>query len=125
MTLNVVNLVGRAGANPEVKYFDSGSVLCKLPLAVNRRSRNSDQPDWFNLEIWGKTAEVAGNYVQKGKLIGIQGSLKIETWTDRNTGGQRSRPTIKVDRLELLGSKRDNDQDAVSDYSDAVSGYPE
>ncbi|MGF1588172.1 MAG: single-stranded DNA-binding protein [Pleurocapsa sp.] len=125
MTLNVVNLVGRAGANPEVKYFDSGSVLCKLPLAVNRRSRNSDQPDWFNLEIWGKTAEVAGNYVQKGKLIGIQGSLKIETWTDRNTGGQRSRPTIKVDRLELLGSKRDNDQGAVSDYSDAVSGYPE
>lgn len=125
MTLNVVNLVGRAGANPEVKYFDSGSVLCKLPLAVNRRSRNSDQPDWFNLEMWGKTAEVAGNYVQKGKLIGIQGSLKIETWTDRNTGGQRSRPTIKVDRLELLGSKRDNDQDAVSDYSDAVSGYPE
>ncbi|HEY9769916.1 MAG TPA: single-stranded DNA-binding protein [Coleofasciculaceae cyanobacterium] len=125
MTLNVVNLVGRAGAAPEVKYFDSGSVLCKLPLAVNRRSRNSDQPDWFNLEMWGKTAEVAGNYVQKGKLIGIQGSLKIETWTDRNTGGQRSRPTIKVDRLELLGSKRDNDQDAGSDYSDAVSGYPE
>lgn len=125
MTLNVVNLVGRAGANPEVKYFDSGSVLCKLPLAVNRRSRNSDQPDWFNLEIWGKTAEIAGNYVQKGKLIGIQGSLKIETWTDKNTGGQRSRPTIKVDRLELLGSKRDNDQGAVSNYSDAVSGYPE
>ncbi len=125
MTLNVVNLVGRAGANPEVKYFDSGSVLCKLPLAVNRRSRNSEQPDWFNLEMWGKTAEVAGNYVQKGKLIGIQGSLKIETWTDRNTGGQRSRPTIKVDRLELLGSKRDNDQDAVGGYSDPVSGYPE
>ena len=118
MSLNVVNLVGRAGAKPDVRYFDSGSVLCKLPLAVNRRSRNSDQPDWFQLEMWGKTAEVAGNYVQKGKLIGIQGSLKIETWTDRNTGQQRSRPTIKVDRLELLGSKRDNDPGAVS-------GYPE
>lgn len=125
MTLNVVNLVGRAGAAPEIIHFQSGTVLCKLPLAVNRRSRNSDQPDWFNLEMWGKTAEVAGNYVQKGKLIGIQGSLKIETWTDKNTGGQRSRPTIKVDRLELLGSKRDNDPGAVSDYSGAVSGYPE
>ena len=125
MTLNVVNLVGRAGAAPEIIHFQSGSVLCKLPLAVNRRSRNSDQPDWFNLEMWGKTAEVAGNYVQKGKLIGIQGSLKIETWTDKNTGGQRSRPTIKVDRLELLGSKRDNDPGAVSGYPGAVSGYPE
>lgn len=118
MSLNVVNLVGRAGAAPEIIHFQSGSVLCKLPLAVNRRSRNSEQPDWFNLEMWGKTAEVAGNYVQKGKLIGIQGSLKIETWTDKNTGGLRSRPTIKVDRLELLGSKRDND-------AGAVSGYPE
>ncbi|MBE9045045.1 single-stranded DNA-binding protein [Pleurocapsales cyanobacterium LEGE 10410] len=125
MALNVVNLVGRAGAAPEIIHFQSGSMLCKLPLAVNRRSRNSDQPDWFNLEMWGKTAEVAGNYVQKGKLIGIQGSLKIETWTDKNTGGIRSRPTIKVDRLELLGSKRDNDASEVSGYPGAVSGYPE
>jgi single-strand DNA-binding protein len=125
MALNVVNLVGRAGANPEVKYFDSGSVKCTLPLAVDRRTRNSDQPDWFNLEIWGKTAEIAGNYVTKGKQIAVQGSFKIETWTDRNTGGLRSRPIIKVDRLELLGSKRDSDSSSVGGYPGAVSGYPE
>ena len=125
MALNVVNLVGRAGANPEVRYFDSGSVKCTLPLAVDRRSRNSDQPDWFNLEIWGKTAEVATNYVKKGKQIAVQGTFKIETWTDKNTGGLRSRPIIKVDRLELLGSKRDADPGAVSGYPGAVSGYPE
>ena len=125
MTLNVVNLVGRAGAAPEIVHFQSGSVLCKLPLAVNRRSRNSDQPDWFNLEMWGKTAEVAGNYVKKGSLIGVQGSLKIDTWTDRNTGGQRSSPSIKVNRLDLLGSKRDNDSGSVSGYPGGVSGYPE
>ena len=117
MNLNVVNLVGRAGANPDIKYFDSGSVVCKLTLAVNRRTRNSDQPDWFNLEMWGKTAEVAGNYVRKGSLIGVQGSLKIETWTDRNTGKERSKPVIRVDRLDLLGSKRDVDPDAVSGYA--------
>ena len=118
MNLNVVNLVGRAGAEPDIVHFPSGSVVCKLPLAVNRRTRNSDKPDWFNLEMWGKTAEVAGNYVNKGKLIGIQGSLKIETWADSSTGEQRSRPVIRVDRLELLGSRRDNDPGAVS-------GYPE
>jgi single-strand DNA-binding protein len=125
MALNVVNLVGRAGADPDVKFFDSGSIKCTLPLAVDRRSRNNEQPDWFNLELWGKTAEVAGNYVKKGKQIAVQGSLKIETWTDRNTGGMRSRPVIKVDRMELLGSKRDNDSDSVSGYPGGVSGYPE
>ncbi|MDJ0536557.1 MAG: single-stranded DNA-binding protein [Xenococcaceae cyanobacterium MO_207.B15] len=51
MNLNVVNLVGRAGANPDIKYFDSGNAVCKVTLAVNRPTRNSDQPDWFNLGV--------------------------------------------------------------------------
>ena len=51
MGLNVVNLVGRAGGDPEVRYFDSGRVLCKLTIAVNRRSSKTDQPDWFNLGV--------------------------------------------------------------------------
>jgi single-strand DNA-binding protein len=106
MSLNVVTLVGRAGRDPDVKYFESGSVVCNLTLAVNRRSRDSE-PDWFSLEIWGKTAEVAANYVRKGKLIGITGTLKFDHWTDRNTGAARSKPVIRVERLELLGSKRD------------------
>ncbi len=116
MSLNVVNLVGRAGSEPEIRYFDSGKVLCELPLAVNRPTSRSDKPDWFKLKIWGKTAEVAGNYVHKGSLIGIKGSLVIETWADRNTGKQRSSPVIQVDRLDLLGSKRDIDPNAVSGY---------
>ena len=51
MSLNIVNLVGRAGMKPEVRYFDSGSIKCTFPLAVDRRSRNSDKPDWFNLGV--------------------------------------------------------------------------
>ncbi len=110
MSINLVILVGRVGGDPEVKYFqDSGSVVCKMTLAVARRTRNSDQPDWFNLELWGKTAEVAGNYVRKGSLIGVSGSLKFEHWQDRTTGTNRSRPVIRVERLDLLGSKRDQD----------------
>lgn len=108
MSINVVHLVGRAGRDPEVKYFDSGSVKCTLTLAVNRMKRD-DPPDWFELEIWGKTAEIAANYVKKGGLIGIQGSMKIETWSDRTSGANRSKPVIRVDKLDLLGSKRDNE----------------
>lgn len=116
MSINIVNLVGRAGGDPEVKYFESGSVLCNLTLAVNRPVKDS-QPDWFNLEIWGKTAEVAANYVKKGSLIGIQGSLKIETFTNRN-GQESSKPVIRVNRLDLLGSKRDVDPNAVGNYNE-------
>lgn len=117
MSLNVVTLVGRVGQNPDVKYFESGSVVCKLTLAVNRQTRNSDEPDWFNLEIWGKTAQIAENYVRKGSLIGVTGSLKFEHWQDRATGANRSRPVIRVDRLDLLGSKRDNESSQVDGYS--------
>ncbi len=109
MSLNVVTLVGRVGGDPDVKYFESGSVLCKLTLAVNRRTKNSDQPDWFTLEIWGKTAQVAADYVRKGAQIGVTGSLKFDRWQDRSTGANRSMPVIRVDQLDLLGSKRDNE----------------
>ena len=103
---NQVALVGRAGRDPEVRYFESGSMVANLTLAVNRRSRD-DEPDWFSLEIWGKQAQVATDYVRKGSLLGINGSFKLDRWTDRTSGKERSKPVITVDRLELLGSKRD------------------
>ena len=104
--VNSITLVGRAGRDPEVRYFESGSVVANLTLAVNRRSRD-DEPDWFNLEIWGKQAQVAADYVRKGALVGIIGSFKLDRWTDRASGEERTKPVIRVDRLELLGSKRD------------------
>lgn len=116
MTLNVVTLVGRVGQDPDVKYFESGSVKCRLTLAVRRPTRNSDEPDWFNLELWGKEAEIAANYVRKGSLIGVKGFLKFDTWSDRATGANRSSPVIKVDRIDLLGSKQDTDSSQMSSY---------
>ncbi len=108
MGINSVTLVGRAGRDPEVRYFESGTVVANLTMAVNRRNRD-DEPDWFNLEIWGKQAQVAADYVKKGSLIGITGSFKLDTWKDRNTGEDRNKPVVRVDRLELLGSKRDSE----------------
>ena len=108
MTINSVTLVGRAGRDPEVRYFESGTVVANLTMAVNRRNRD-DEPDWFNLEIWGKQAQVAADYVKKGSLIGITGSFKLDSWKDRNTGEDRNKPVVRVDRLELLGSKRESE----------------
>lgn len=108
MTLNIVNLVGRAGTDPEVKYFESGKMVCNITMAVNR-ARRDDKPDWFNLEMWDKTAEIAGEYLRKGSQFGVTGTLKLDYWKDKVTGEERSKPVIRVERLELLGSKRDSD----------------
>ena len=108
MGINSVTLVGRAGRDPEVRYFESGTVVANLTMAVNRRNRE-DEPDWFNLEIWGKQAQVAADYVKKGSLIGVTGSFKLDSWKDRVTGEDRNKPVVRVDRLELLGSKRDSE----------------
>ncbi len=103
---NRAALIGRAGRDPEARYFESGAMVANFTLAVNRRSRD-DEPDWFNLEIWGKQAQVAADYVRKGSLLGIIGSFKLDRWTDRSTGEERTKPVITVDRLDLLGGKRD------------------
>jgi len=106
--MGTIALVGRAGADPEVRFFESGSTVAKLRLAVNRRSRD-EEPDWFSLEIWGKQAQTAADYVRKGSLIGVTGSLAMESWTDKATGEIRSKPVVRVDRLDLLGSRRDSE----------------
>ena len=106
MTINSISLVGRAGRDPEVRYFESGSIVANFAIAVNRRNKQ-DEPDWFNLEIWGKQAQVAADYVKKGSLIGITGSFKLDQWKDKKTGEDRSKPVVRVERLELLGGKRD------------------
>jgi single-strand DNA-binding protein len=112
-----INLVGRAGREPEIRYFESGTIKCTVSVAVNR---NKNTTDWFNIEAWGRTAEIAAEYVKKGDLIGIEGSLKIESWTDRSSGQPRTSPIIKCDRLELLGNKRQPSNPAGS-----ADGYTE
>ena len=108
MEINTINLVGRAGREPDVRYFESGSTVANFTLAVNRISRG-DEPDWFNLEIWGKQAQIAADYVKKGSLIGITGSFKIDSWKDKNTGEDRFKPVVRVDRLNLLSSRKETE----------------
>ena len=103
--VNVAAIVGRAGRDPEARYFESGSMVANFTMAVNRRSRD-DEPDWFNLEIWGMQGQIAADYVRRGSLLGITGSLKLDHWTDRSTGEARFKPVIKVDRLDLMGGKQ-------------------
>ena len=118
MAINTINLVGRAGREPDVRYFESGTTVANFTLAVNRISKG-DEPDWFNLEIWGKQAQIAADYVKKGSLVGITGSFKIDSWKDKNTGEDRFKPVVRVDRLNLLSSRKEADN---SNFSNNNSG---
>jgi single-strand DNA-binding protein len=110
MNLNVVALVGCLGRDPETKYFDSGTVVTKFSIAVNRPKKDGVQEaDWFDCEAWGKTAEFVTNYIKKGNRVSIVGKLKQEKWEDRTTGDKRSKVMVAVDRLENL-TPRDPDQ---------------
>ena len=105
--MNVITLVGRAGRDPEIRYFESGTMVANLSIAVNAYKKDED-PDWFNLVIWGKQAQVVADYVRKGSQIAVSGRSTSEHWTDKTTGEKRSKPIVNVDRITLLGSKNDS-----------------
>lgn len=105
--VNQVVVIGRAGRDPEIRYFESGSSMATFSLAVNRPTKNKET-DWFDIKLWGRQSEIAAEYVRKGSLIGIEGQLDWDTWNDKTSGELRVKPTISANNLRLLGSKADN-----------------
>lgn len=108
--LNDATFVGRLGQDPKIKYLESGKVVANASIAVNRRGQDLP-PDWVNLVAWDGIAKVFADHVRKGDLIGVEANLKFETWTDRETGEERSKAVFQVDRLTLLGKAKGDSQD--------------
>ena len=110
-SLNSISITGRAGKDPEVRYFENGTAVAELRVAVDRIGNDHNgerkKPLWITVKIWGKSAQVAADYVRKGSMIGISGRLDEETWTDRNSGQERSKPIIAANQLTLLGGRND------------------
>jgi single-strand DNA-binding protein len=104
--VNSVVLVGRAGRDPEMRYFESGRVKTSFSVAVNRPTKEKET-DWFDIELWGRQAEIAGEYVRKGSLIGVEGRLDFNRWSG-DDGTKNVRPIIQASNIRLLGSKKDN-----------------
>jgi len=109
--MNTTTIIGRAGQDAEIKYFESGKVKTTFSLAVNRwdSKTKTEVPDWFNIEVWDKQAEFAGEYVKKGRQVAVDGRISISKWTDQ-TGEERERFLIIANQIRLLGSKRDAEE---------------
>ncbi|MTJ55870.1 single-stranded DNA-binding protein [Anabaena sp. UHCC 0253] len=117
--INKVDLVGRVGQTPDVRYFESGAMKTSLTLAVKPPYR-SENPLWFDLELWGNIAQVAADWVQKGSTIGITGEIVFDRWIDKNTNESRQKPIIRVSNLELISSAQRKDSNETSEDQDSI-----
>ncbi|GAX24391.1 single-strand DNA-binding protein [Fistulifera solaris] len=117
---NTVHLSGRIGAEPKTRYFDDGKVVVNLNLAVQRKyhplerkhfniAYGQEETDWFGLEIWGRTAEFASKYVDKGMRVSVIGSLQVDQWTDKESGEPRSRTKVVVRELDIMETRAEGD----------------
>lgn len=109
--MNNISVVGRMGGDPEVRYLESGNSVATFSVAVRRRQKGEDLTDWFNCEVWNKSAEIVQNYVKKGDLIAVQGRHVNDRW--EKDGQKRDKWILKVDTVHLIQPKNSAPQAPV------------
>jgi single-strand DNA-binding protein len=109
--MNLAILIGNVGADPEIRYTQSGDPVATVSLATSARwtdkqsGEKKERTEWHRLSVFGKTAKVVADYVNKGSRIAVQGEIRYEDWTDKD-GNKRYSTKIHVRNLELLGGKK-------------------
>lgn len=109
MSLNKVQLIGRLGQEPELKYTQSNTPVCNLSLATSEKYNDAsgqqvEKTEWHKIFAWGKLAEICGKYLHKGSLVYIEGQLQTRSWEDKE--GKKNYVTeIKASQMTMLDSK--------------------
>jgi single-strand DNA-binding protein len=108
--LNKVMLIGNLGRDPEVRTTPSGQPVANFTLATNRRwtdreGNRQEQTEWHRIVCWGKQAEIAGQYLRKGKQVFVEGRLQTRSWEDRKSGEKRSTTEVVCDNFQMLGGR--------------------
>jgi single-strand DNA-binding protein len=108
--INKVILVGNLGRDPEVRSTPSGQPVASFTLATTRKwkdksGQRQEQTEWHQIVCWGRQAEVAGQYLTKGKQIYVEGRLQTRSWDDKTSGEKRYRTEIICDNFQMLGSR--------------------
>jgi single-strand DNA-binding protein len=111
MSFNKIILVGNLGRDPELRYTPDGTPVCTFSLATNERRRdratgeNNDVTTWFRVTLWRRQAEVASQYLTRGKPVYIEGRLRVEEYTDRD-GKQRHSLEVTATDMQFIGTAR-------------------
>ena len=109
-SLNKVMIIGNLTRDPEVRFTPKGTAVCDIALAVNRRYVNDagerqEEVAYLDVTLWGKQAELAGQYLAKGNPLFVEGRLQMDTWEDKATGQKRSKIRIICENMQFLGGK--------------------
>jgi single-strand DNA-binding protein len=110
MNLNRVLLIGNLTRDPELRHTPKGTAVAELGLAINRawtdeQNVKREETTFVDITLWGRTAEIAQQYLHKGSPVFIEGRLQLDTWDDKQTGQKRSRLRVVGEKMQLLGSK--------------------
>ena len=109
-SFNKVILLGNLTRDPEVRYTPKGTPVAELGLAVNRvytaeNGEKREEVTFVDITLWGRTAEIAGEYLKKGRPVFIEGRLQLDTWDDKQSGQKRSKLKVVGEGLQLLGGR--------------------
>jgi single-strand DNA-binding protein len=124
-SFNKVILLGNLTRDPEVRYTPKGSAVTDLGIAVNRQytlenGEKREEVTFVDVTFWGRTAEVAGEYLKKGRPIFIEGRLQLDTWDDKQSGQKRSKLKVIGETMQMLGGPRSGGP--ATDNSDEGGG---
>ena len=127
-SLNKVMLIGNLGKDPEVRYTASGTAVASFSMATTDRIKNKngeyeDRTEWHNIVLWQKQAEIAKEYLTKGKTVYIEGRLQTRKWQDRD-GKDRWTTEIVGDRMQMLGPKGEGGNRPPARQDESFPGAP-
>lgn len=128
-SLNKVMLIGNLGKDPEVRYTTSGTAVASFSIATSERFKAKsgeweERTEWHNVVLWGKLAEIAGEYLAKGKTVYIEGRLQTRKWQDRD-GRDRYTTEIVGEKMQMLSAKGDGGTRQAGGPAGAAPGFEE
>lgn len=124
-SLNKIMLIGNLGKDPEIRVTASGQTVANFSLATKEQFKNKcgereERTEWHSIVVWGKLAEIARDYLHKGKQVYIEGRLQTRKWQDKN-GQDRYTTEVVAELMQMLGSKGDGSK-TVQEPSDTFAG---
>ena len=108
---NKVILIGNLTRDPQIRYAPKGTAVAEIGLAVNRTwfdqatNQKKEETTFVDVTLWGRQAEIAGEYLSKGRPVMIEGRLNLDTWDDKESGQKRSKLKVVCEQMQLLGSR--------------------
>src|SRR5256885_6545929 len=126
-SFNKVILLGNLTRDPEVRYTPKGSAVCDLGVAVNRvyttdTGEKREEVTYVDVVLWSRLAEIAGEYLKKGRPIFIEGRLQLDTWDDKQSGQKRSKLRVIGETMQLLGGRPPGAGGGAPEGADAEAG---